>query len=122
MTRFTSFIIVVFVLVVSAGCDAKSSFAPTPPPLPGLSVPPAFAPLRCSPDGAATVAGNKVTFAASGGDGSYTWSAPGGSPSSGTGGSFTTIFHRGGKTEYVAVASGDGQSAKCEIGVALPPQ
>ena len=107
---------------VSGGCEVRSSFAPTPPPLPGTAVPSAFSPLQAGPNGAAIVAGSKATFKATGGDGNYSWSAPEGAPASGAGSSFTTIFYRGGRTEYVTVTSGDDQKVVLEIGVALPPQ
>ena len=112
------------VVVLSAalvGCEAKSSFAPTPPPAPGTTVPPAFSPIRAGPNGGAIVAGSSATFQVSGGDGNYSWSAPGGSPAFGTGSSFTTVFYQGGRTEYVTVTSGDGQRVTLKIGVALPP-
>lgn len=125
-------LVVVLVAFTLAGCEGVSPLAPSavsgsasftsPPPRPEPTVPPAFPQLHCSPDGAVIVAGSKATFKASDGDGNYSWSAPGGSPSAGSGSSFTTVFSCGGTTEYVTVTSGDGQRATCEIGVASPPQ
>jgi hypothetical protein len=58
-------------------------------------------------------------FSASGGTGSYSWEASGGSPGSGSGSSFSTRYSREG-SYGVDVRSGD-QRASCEVRVNPPP-
>ncbi|TSC75001.1 MAG: exported protein of unknown function [Parcubacteria group bacterium Gr01-1014_30] len=82
--------------------------APPPPP-----------PVSCSPSSSGIIAGSSATFTAAGGNGSYSWSAPGGSPSSGTGSSFTATYTTSG-TYYITVSSA-GQSDICTLGVTTPP-
>ena len=77
--------------------------------------------LVCSPALQSNILINApVSFSVSGGIGSYTWSAPGGSPSSGSGQNFSSAFGTSG-LKTVAVTSG-AQSASCQVDVAaLPP-
>ena len=83
---------------------------PLPPPPP---------PVSCGPKGTAGVAPVTQTFTASGGDGTYSWSAPGGSPSSGAGSSFTSTFSSAGS--YLITVTSAGKSDSCDFGVLSAP-
>lgn len=88
----------------SATCPIKVTVPPPPVP-----------PLVCGPE-VITVQPNKpATLTATGGTGVYTWSAEDGSPSTGSGATFTTQFAA--PWSYrVYVTSGD-QTAKCKVNV-----
>lgn len=72
-----------------------------------VSEPPPPGTLTCEPLTQNIAPGGTADFSASGGTEPYTWSAPGGSPSSGVGGIFSAIFNTVG-TYYVTVT---GQSS-----------
>ena len=76
-------------------------------------------PVTCSPVSQLAIAKQGVSVSASGGTGSYTWSASGGSPSSGTGATFPTVFslHR---VRTVTVSDGR-TSATCTVDVITNP-
>lgn len=83
---------------------------PPPPPSPPI----------CSPNPASVPVNQNITFTGSSGDGTYIWTAPGGSPSSGSGVNFTTQYNVA--TSYqVKVTSGDGQSGVCSVTVTAGP-
>ena len=71
-------------------------------------------PLICSPGTVQSgPAGSTFNFTATGGNGTYTWSSPGGLPTSGSGVNYTSQFNTAG-TFAVTVSSG-GQSAVCPV-------
>ncbi len=74
---------------------------------------------RCSPVNQNASQGNNATWTASGTSGTtFSWSAPGGNPASGTGATFSTVFSStGSKTVTV---SGNGTSATCIVNVSAP--
>jgi len=77
-------------------------------------------PLTCEPGSQTVFGDSRGTVTLGGGWPSYSWSAPGGSPSSGSGRSFTTQFSAPG-TYAVTVRDDSGQSATCAITVYVPP-
>lgn len=88
---------------------------PVPTPTPTPIVVPA---VHCSPSSSAIKTNTPATFTASGGTGSYTWSATGGSPSSGNGSSFTTQFANAGS--YTVRAASGSDSDNCSVTVTTP--
>jgi len=72
-------------------------------------------PLSCSPAFQVVGLTNPATLTASGGTGSYTWSAPTGDPTGGSGSTFVTSFPGPGLAT-VTVSSG-GQTANCQVSV-----
>lgn len=67
--------------------------------------------LRCEPPVVLGKVGEIAAFAASGGSGQYTWNAPGGNPSTGTGDVFSTRYNsRIPQTRKVTVSTGKGQT------------
>ncbi len=75
--------------------------------------------LVCSPSSQTVNVNQSALFSATGGKGSYTWIANGGSPASGAGGSFSTQYASSG-SKTVTVASSDGQTANCYVQVSPP--
>lgn len=97
---------------VSAPCTTPTptpTITPTPTPF-----------LSCSPEFQTVLSGQYANFAATGAGGSstYSWYASGGSPSSGTGSSFSTRFFSDyiDQTRFVTVTSGN-QSQNCVVRV-----
>ena len=88
--------------------------APPPPP------PPPQIGMVCAPASVQGTAGVPITFSVTGGSAPYTWAAPGGSPASGTGTTFTSTFPASptGATHTVTVTSGS-QTATCTV--TIPP-
>ncbi|MCL5667249.1 MAG: hypothetical protein M1383_05780 [Patescibacteria group bacterium] len=76
--------------------------------------------LTCSPASQNANIGQVAFFTATGGNGNFTWSAPGGSPSIGSTASFSTSYSFAG-SKTVIVSSG-GESATCGVVVAAPSQ
>jgi uncharacterized repeat protein (TIGR01451 family) len=76
--------------------------------------------VSCAPTNQTVFTGQNATLQASGGTGSYAWSAPGGSPSSGTGSSFFVSYGSAG-SRTVTVTSGTDRSATCIVTVAATP-
>jgi hypothetical protein len=62
----------------SVGCDINVVVPPSP---------------ICSPSLQSVQVGQSVGFTASSGSGAYSWSAPSGTPTSGTGSAFSTVFN-----------------------------
>lgn len=85
--------------------------APPPPPPPGAP--------SCNPGSQTIAIGGTANFTASGGNGSFTWSAPYGSPASGSGSSFAASYNASGFRQ-VTVTSG-GQSAVCNVNISSAP-
>ena len=75
--------------------------------------------LVCSPASQSVSVGAQVVFTARGGNGSYSWSAPGGSPGSGSGASFSTQYSSTGNRN-VTVSSG-GSTQNCAVTVVSLP-
>lgn len=71
--------------------------------------------VNCSPSSQSVITGSSVNFSAGGGSGTFSWSAPGGSPSSGTNSSFTTSYTTTG-TKTVTVTRG-ASSDTCSVSV-----
>ena len=100
---------------------AGSCATPTPVPTPTITPTP-FPPtasLYCSATYGSVYSGDLATFTAWGGTGSYTWSAPEGSPFYGYGSTFATRFYSQiwyPVSRSVVVTSG-GQSTSCPITV-----
>jgi len=107
----------------SGTCSATVSIgtSPTPtsptPTSPTSTSPPPTLPtsLSCSPFVQNVSIGQPATLSATGGTGSYSWSAPGGNPSSGYGSSFSTTYSTTG-TKGVTVSSGT-RSSSCVVSV-----
>ncbi|MBM3770208.1 MAG: hypothetical protein FJW27_02785 [Acidimicrobiia bacterium] len=98
------------VTVESGNASATCSIRVNPPPPP----PP---PLVCAPGEARVKLNKPITLTATGGTGQYAWSVEeqGGTPSEGTGPSFTTRFTYLGVGHFgVFVTSGE-QTAKCKV-------
>ncbi|MBI5221150.1 MAG: hypothetical protein HY978_04970 [Candidatus Liptonbacteria bacterium] len=76
-----------------------------------------FTPI-CSAVSNPVNSGNAATFSAVGGDGTYQWSAPDGSPASGAGNAFSTTYSASG-VKTVTVSSG-GYSGTCSVTVNPP--
>jgi len=91
------------VVVTSGSQTATCQVNILPPPDP--------MPLECSPANQTGNVGATLNFSALGGSGTYSWSAPSGSPASGTGSNFNTSFGTSG-TKFVTVASGS-QTTTC---------
>jgi uncharacterized repeat protein (TIGR01451 family) len=96
---------------------------------PATPTPTPFLTLRCSPSSISVKSGREVTLRATGGNGSYSWSAPEGTPTYGSGSSFDTRFtnHFGyARSYFVTVTSNDWyygtQAASCEVRVAAQAQ
>jgi len=75
-------------------------------------------PLTCSPSSASGITGQAVSFTASGGTGSYSWSAPNGSPGSGGGSAFSTTYTTAGS---YTVQLSDGSATVSCTAVITPP-
>jgi hypothetical protein len=78
-------------------------------------------PLQCAPSSQVVLVGAPANLAATGGNGTYTWSAPGGSPSgsSGPSPSFSTVYSAPSPpgAPYTVTVSGDGQTESCTVTV-----
>jgi hypothetical protein len=103
-------------LIGNTGSETSSA---TPPPPPSGSAPTQL-PTTCSPQSQTVNSGETATFDASGGDGTYSWSAPGGNPTSATvDANFSTVFVNqtaSPVTNTVTVTS-NNQSASCSVTV-----
>ena len=73
----------------------------------------------CSPSTQTVQIGTVAGFSAAGGNGSFSWSAPGGSPASGTDSNFSTTYSTSG-TKTVTVTS-NSQSATCSVSLSSNP-
>ncbi len=93
---------------LEAKCKAEVMVVPVPPP-------PAPPVLVCGPRVTDTVVGQPVTTQASGGTGTYAWSASAGTPATGTGALFTTTFTAIGG--YDVIVTSGNQTARCKVEV-----
>lgn len=75
--------------------------------------------VTCSPSNQSVQVNSYASLNASGGNGSFSWSAPGGSPGSGNGSTFSTEYPSAG-TNTVTVTS-NGSSASCTVVVSSGP-
>ncbi len=75
--------------------------------------------VQCSPATQSANPNQPVYFTATGGNGSYTWSATGGSPASGNGQSFSTTYSASGSKQVIVTSS--GQSSTCNVTVNQQP-
>jgi hypothetical protein len=75
--------------------------------------------LYCSPPNQTVQTNQNASFSASGGIGSYSWSATDGNPSAGSGASFGTTYSSAG-AKSVSVSSRE-QLAVCNVNVTSPP-
>ena len=98
------------VTVTSAG-QTRTCRVNVPPPTP--------VELVCTPDDQTVNVGETAQLSARGGNGQYEWSAPGGSPSSGSGSRLETRYSSSG-TKTVTVTSA-GQTKQCRVKVPPPP-
>ena len=97
------------VTVTSGGQSATCQvIVPTPDP-----------PLVCAPPTQTVGIGVPASMTATGGNGTYAWTAPGGTTAAGAGAAFSTAYATAG-TRLVTVTSG-GQSATCQVIVPDPP-
>ncbi len=83
-----------------------------------VGAPPAAADVTCSPGSQSVTAGTSVSFTASptgGNGGAVLWSAPSGSPASGTTNSFSSTYASAGT--YLVTASYEGVSRTCSVTV-----
>ena len=94
---------------LEAKCKAEVSSLPEPPPPPPAT-------LACAPRTLEAFLGQSVTLHASGGAGSYVWSAPQGTPSSGAGPVFTTSFTVVGGHEVTLTSGNEWARCKIEVG------
>lgn len=83
------------------------------------TVPAAPAPI-CDTGAPIVATGQTVTFTAASGSGTYSWSAPGGSSTSGSGTNFSTSYSAVGDPT-VTVTDSNGQKGFCSVSVATPP-
>jgi hypothetical protein len=96
--------------------DANTITAPscaTPPP------PQQTQALTCNPATQSVAIGQTAQFTAGGGTGTYSWAAPGGSPSAGNTNAFNASYATSG-TKTVTLTSG-GQTVTCTVFVAPAP-
>lgn len=113
-------IIFIFALILLLAADLSyATYHDAPPPLP----PPLPQPepnVACSPAFQSAATGQQAEISATGGSGSYTWSAPGGTPSTGSGSDFSTSYSVSG-IKRVVVASA-GKYVTCTVNVTAPAQ
>ena len=76
-------------------------------------------PLTCTPAFQTVGINAKATFFASGGGSGYTWSAFGGTPSSGTGATFSNFYTTAGT--YTMTTTSGTKTASCSVTVTAPP-
>jgi hypothetical protein len=76
-------------------------------------------PLVCSPASQTVVFGRTATFQASGGSGTYTWSSPSGSPTTGSGAQHSTVFSTPGT--YTVTVNSPPQTQNCMVTMLPPP-
>ena len=76
-------------------------------------------PVVCSPATQTVLVGQVAKLSASGGDGTFAWTASGGSPATGSGTPFSTTYSSTG-TKTVTVTSA-GLNANCSVTVNAPP-
>lgn len=96
------------VMVTSGEATATCNVNVPPPP-----------PLVCAPPDQTVSIGVMANMNATGGTGTYSWSAPGGSTGTGAGSTFSTSYGTAGNYT-VTVASG-AQTASCKVSVPQPP-
>lgn len=98
-----------YTVTVTSG-DATATCAVSVPPPP---------PLVCAPPDQTVNVGVMATMNATGGTGTYSWSAPGGSTAAGVGSTFSTSYASSGS--YVVTVGSGAQTATCRVSVPQPP-
>lgn len=76
--------------------------------------------LACTPSTQGVLAGGTASFNATGGNGTYAWTAPSGSPAAGQGGTFGTSYTDDGV--YTVTVTSGTESANCEVTVSSDPE
>lgn len=94
-------------------------------PTPGCSAaiqvqPPSSPPVTCAPPSQTVAVGTPASFQASGGTGSFSWSAPSGTPPTGAGTNFSTRYATAGP-RTVTLTSGSSTNT-CTVQVVTSPQ
>ncbi len=97
-------------ITVTSGAQTATCQVVVPPPPPTLV---------CTPPTQTVFVGAPATVGATGGTGTYSWAAPGGSMTTGSGSPFTTSYGAPG-TNTITVTSG-AQTATCAVTVVSPP-
>ena len=77
-------------------------------------------PPACSPNNQTVTTGQTVNLVASFGSGTYFWSAPGGTPTSGSGTSFATSYATTG-SKTITLTDTNNMASPCSVTVKLPP-
>jgi uncharacterized repeat protein (TIGR01451 family) len=98
---------------VTIGCGQSCGGGDNPP------VDPPAENVSCSPANQNVNIGQLARFSATGGDGSYSWSASGGSPSNGNNSNFSTRYSTSGSK--TVVVSSAGKISTCHVNVNQPP-
>jgi hypothetical protein len=101
-----------------AGCVVTVPQPAPPPPTPAPAPTPAIPTLVCAPPAQTVAIGQTANVSATGGTGTYAWSAPGGSTITGTGAAFGTSYAAAG-SNTITVTSG-AQTATCLVNVPPP--
>jgi hypothetical protein len=76
-------------------------------------------PLTCSPSNQTVARNQPAGMSATGGNGTYAWSAPGGNPQSGSGNSFQPVYGSSGFT--TATLTSGNETATCSVNVSQCP-
>lgn len=76
-------------------------------------------PLVCAPPNQSVLIGQAANMSASGGTGTYSWAAPGGTTTSGSGATFSTAYGTAGG--YAVTVTSGTQTATCNVTVTSPP-
>jgi hypothetical protein len=98
-------------VAVTSGSATKTCQVVVPPPPPPT--------LVCAPPIQSTTVGQTVNVGATGGDGTYSWAAPAGTPATGGGPGFSTAYAAAGA--YAITVSSGTQTATCSVTVTAPP-
>ncbi len=77
--------------------------------------------LACSPSNQSVYVNQTANFSASGGQGAYLWSAPGGEPSSGSGPTFGASYAAAGQKTVTVRNSETGPTERCDVTVNTVP-
>lgn len=104
-------------VLTQTGVAGITGLAPSPPP--SQPTPPTL-PTTCSPSTQTASVGGTAVFGATGGDGqTYTWSAPNGTPGSGSGPQFSTTYslYPPGNQDTVSVTGSDNKTSTCLVKV-----
>lgn len=101
-----------YAVTVSSSGDTTTCYVTVQPPPPPT-------PLVCTPPNQTVAIGVAANMSATGGTGTYSWSAPGGSNATGAGATFSTAYATAGS--YTVTVSSGAQTATCNVSVPQPP-